>query len=286
MPELPEVESIKRGLERKIIGQKILNIKILNEKIVYSNSNMRITDKNKTNEFINGVLNKIIISIERKAKNIIITFDDSSLVIIHLKMTGQLIYSISDIEIEKKTKIEFKLDHGTMVYNDVRGFGYVLYYTDMRSALTHGHFHNMGIEPFDKRFDTQYLYSKLQDKKYNNKNLKSVLLDQSLVVGIGNIYADEICFASNILPSRICSTLSIQEIDTLYQNIINILEKSISLGGSSVSDYRLSDGHKGTYAKYHKVYRRGGLACYVCETDIDKIVIAGRSTHYCPLCQK
>ena len=177
MPELPEVESIKRGLEKKIVGQKILNIKILNEKIVYSNSNIRIIDKKKTNEFINGVLNKIIISIERKAKNIIITFDDSSLIIIHLKMTGQLIYSSGDIAIEKKTKIEFKLERGTMLYNDVRGFGYVLYYADMRSALAHGHFYNIGIEPFDKKFDTQYLYNKLQDKKYNNKNLKSVLLD-------------------------------------------------------------------------------------------------------------
>ena len=286
MPELPEVESIKRGLERKIVGQKILSIEILNEKIVYSNSNIRIADKNKSKQFINGVLNKIIISIERKAKNIIITFDDSSLIIIHLKMTGQLIYSSSDIAIEKKTKIEFKLECGTMLYNDVRGFGYVLYYANMQSALTHGHFYNMGIEPFDKKFDTQYLYNKLQDKKYNNKNLKSVLLDQSLVVGIGNIYADEICFASNILPSRICSTLSMQEINTLYKSIIDILEKSISSGGSSVSDYRLSDGDKGTYAKYHKVYRRSGLACYVCDTPINKIVIAGRSTHYCSLCQK
>lgn len=300
MPELPEVESVRLGLQKVLINQTILKVKVLDEKIVSSNSNIRIPNKEKTKEFINKIKNKKIIKIERRAKNIIILLDDDSIILIHLKMTGQLVYGGSAKIIgghpilesyknnlpNKHTHIIFELENGKLFYNDTRKFGYVLYYKNLEDAVDKKHFSKIGLEPFDENFTIKYFKENLNSKKYKNKILKSVFLDQSIVVGLGNIYADEVCFASDVLPQRKCGTLSEEEIKKLYKNIKLILKKAISLGGSSVSDYLLADGTRGNYARLHNVYGKAGSECVTCKNTLQKETLSGRTTVYCKVCQK
>ena len=293
MPELPEVETIKRGLEKSVLGQKILHIKINNEKIISSHSNIRKPNKIKTESFIKNLTGKKIIAIKRRAKNIIIEMEDGSVVLIHLKMTGQMIYSShpptpSRREGVKHTHIIFELEKGVLLYNDIRQFGYVLYYKNIEEAIENKHFEKLGVEPFSVEFTLEYLKEKFykNNKTSNNKNIKSALLSQNIVVGIGNIYADEICFASNISPHRICKTLNEIEMSKLYKNIKNILSEAIASGGSSVSDYKLVNGESGSYHFEHKVYGRAGKECYTCKTILTKSIIIGRSSVWCEKCQK
>ena len=314
MPELPEVETIKRGLEKSVLGQRILNIEIRNEKIISSHSNIRKPNKIKTESFIKNLTGKKIIAIKRRAKNIIIKMEDGSIILIHLKMTGQLIYNPhpslnpfhplgtfpreglnsshppahSRREVGKHTHIIFEIEKGDLLYNDIRQFGYVLYYKDLEEARDNKHFEKMGPEPFDEEFTKEYLKEKLSknNKTGSNKKIKAVLLSQSIVVGIGNIYADEICFASNISPHRICKTLNDIEINLLYKNIKDILNKAIERGGSSVSDYKLVNGESGRYHLEHKVYGRAGKECYNCKTILTRDIIMGRSSVWCEECQK
>ncbi len=280
MPELPEVESLRLGLEKVLLGQKILTIKILNSKIVSGNSTTREFSKSKEKEFIENLRNKKIISVARRAKNIIFNFHTEEVLIVHLKMTGQLLY---DGEQNKHTHIVFELEKGTLHYNDVRKFGYVLYYKNLNEAMRFGHFKNIGAEPFDRGFTLDYFRENILKK---NKKIKTVLLEQSVVVGCGNIYADEVCFASKVLPDRSCKTLSENEIKSLYQNIKSILKAAIRSGGSSISDYLLPDGSKGSYATSHKVYGKSGTPCSICGNILEKSIISGRATVYCHTCQK
>ena len=280
MPELPEVESLRLGLEKILLGQKIINIKILNSKIVVSNGTKREFDKVKENEFINNLKGKNIVSIDRRAKNIIFNFDTDEVMIVHLKMTGQLLY---ENQKNKHTHIIFELERGVLHYNDVRKFGYVLYYKNLNEAIRFGHFKNIGAEPFDKGFTLDYFRENILKK---NKKIKTVLLEQSVVVGCGNIYADEACFASKVLPDRNCKTLTEVEIKSLYQNIKSILKHAIKAGGSSISDYLLPDGTKGKYANSHKVYGRSGMPCSICGNILEKSIVSGRATVYCNTCQK
>lgn len=299
MPELPEVESLRLGLLKKIINSKILSCEVLNPKLISGNSTRRIINKKKTADFINSVTNKKIKKIERIAKNLIFYFNDNSALVIHLKMTGQLVFldknknktlgghpiikSYTETLPNKHTSIIFNLDNGTLFYNDVRMFGYVLYYKNIEEAKNSGHFKNIGLEPFDKNFSLEYFKQEIKKK---NRNLKSVLLDQSIVNGCGNIYTDEICFASKIKPTRLCKTLTDKEIEILYKNIKKILNAAIENGGSSISDYLLADGSKGNYARYHKVYGKSGEKCKKCKNILVKEIVAGRTTVYCDYCQK
>ncbi|MDI9355276.1 MAG: bifunctional DNA-formamidopyrimidine glycosylase/DNA-(apurinic or apyrimidinic site) lyase [Cyanobium sp. MAG06] len=305
MPELPEVESIRLGLLKVLRGKIIYDIKIIRPKIVSSHSNKRVVNKDKSIQFINGIKNKKIKDITRRAKNISIILEDNSVILIHLKMTGQLVYVdtnnnktigghpiieaykddlpnkhsciIFDINKDSKNKI------GQLFYNDVRQFGYVLYYDKMEDEIERRHFGKIGMEPFDKDFTLEYFIENIQKK---NKSIKSILLEQSVVVGCGNIYSDEVCFASNVLPNKNCKKLNKEEMKRLYNNIKKILQKAIDNGGSSVSDYLLADGSRGNYAKYHKVYGRGKLPCMKCKTILKNTIISGRNTVYCEECQR
>lgn len=301
MPELPEVESVRLGLKKVLVGQTILKVKVNNEKIVSSNSNIRKPDPKKTAEFKTKIKNKKILDVKRRAKNIIIELDDESIILIHLKMTGQLVYlpnnknqkptigghpileSYKNDLPNKHTHIVFELENGTLYYNDTRQFGYVLYYKNLESAIDKKHFHKIGLEPFDKKFTLGYFTEKI---KLKNKNIKSVLLEQDIVVGCGNIYADEICFASQVLPHRTAKDLSNREVEKIYNNIKDILSLAIKHGGSSISDYLLADGSRGNYARLHKVYGKAGIECQICNNILEKETVGGRTTVYCTQCQK
>lgn len=304
MPELPEVESLRAGLEKVLKSRTIKNIEIRNGKLVSGSGTKRSINKKKNTEFVDNLKDKKILSVKRRAKNIFIELDTKEIILVHLKMTGQLVYenqktgkvknnivtgghpieeSYRQTLPHKHTHIIFILDSGTLYYNDVRKFGYVLYYKNIDKAIDAKHFSKIGLEPFDSKFTFEYFRDEIKKK---NKALKTVLLEQSVVVGCGNIYADEVCFASKVLPGRNCKTLTDGELKLIHKNIIKILQRAIDLGGSSISDYLLADGSRGNFAREHKVYGRAGEKCVVCKSILEKSTLAGRTTVFCPICQK
>ncbi len=299
MPELPEVESLKLSLNKKIIGSKILNVEIIKPKLISGNGTLRKVNKNKIKEFEKEITGEKIKTIKRIAKNLIIELTKEKILIVHLKMTGQLVFvdknkkktigghpiitSYTDGLPNKHTAIIFNLNNGILFYNDVRMFGYVLYFKNILETKKHGLLKNIGLDPFDKNFTLEYFKKEI---KNINKSLKATLLEQKIVTGCGNIYTDEVCFASKILPDRSCKDLKEKEIENIYKNLKNILKKAIESGGSSVSDYLLADGSRGNYARFHKVYGRGGKKCKICENVLERKIIASRATVFCKHCQK
>ncbi len=316
MPELPEVEALRLGLLKCIVGSTVKKVVVLNAKIVSSSGTKRQKDENKKLEFEKVFLNKKIKSLARRAKNIIIEFETSEIILVHLKMTGQMIFEeksnsenlrvhplgrlrsrkLEEVDFSKNKKhpnkhayIIFELDNGSLYYNDIRQFGYVLYFKNIEELNDTKHFDKLGLEPFDQDFTLAYFKEGILKK---NTSIKKVLLDQSVVVGCGNIYADEACHAAHILPMRYCKSLKDTEIKNLYKNIISILEKAIHSGGSSIANYLLADGERGSYADYHKVYKRENKNCLKkvgdknCEGILQKITFASRGTHFCSECQK
>lgn len=275
MPELPEVETIKNQLGKKLKGKKIKDVKILFAKIV----------KAPLNDFRRAVLNSKIINIRRRAKLIIIDISNGYSLLIHLKMTGQLIYHPnfrnSSCDAHTHLILNFQ-NNGELFYNDQRKFGYIkLLKTDKIKELLDKEY---GPEPLDKRF-TLSIFKKLLIKKPRAR-IKQSLLDQKNIAGIGNIYADEILFFSGIRPARIISTLTENEIKKIFQGIKKILANAIKFRGSSVSNYLDSRGRAGKYHLKLKVYSRHSQPCLKCKTKIQKIKLAGRGTHFCPKCQK
>jgi formamidopyrimidine-DNA glycosylase len=297
MPELPEVESLRRSLLPFLIGQKILNVKVNRHKIVSSSGTTRKDNLTKTKEFETELIDRKIVSLERRAKNIIIRLDDESIILIHLKMTGQLVYQPKFGELvtgghpiqesdsvlpNKHSYVIWTLSDGTLFYNDVRQFGYVLYYSNFQAVLNDGHFVDLGVEPLEESFTLQE-FSKIKKK---TGVLKSVLLGQGVVVGLGNIYCDEVCFAAKVRPDRKCNTLTKKEIERLYIEIKRILHLAVENNGSSVANYLLGDGSKGNYANFHLVYGKKGKNCVVCGTPLSDSKINSRTTIFCKKCQK
>jgi formamidopyrimidine-DNA glycosylase len=291
MPELPEVEALRLGLKTRLVGSKILKIKVKDGmgKLVSSNGTTRVSDPLKILEFENMALGRTITELDRRAKNIMIHLDDGSLFLVHLKMTGQLVFvskdnvkvigghpmqeSTQDLP-HKHTYITFELDTGTLYYNDVRQFGYVLYYPSMKALDDLNHFDKLGAEPLSQEFDYNTFSKKLKSKK---SPIKKVLLDQTVVV---------VCFASGVLPTRMCDTLTRNETQKLYNNIKRILSHAVEQGGSSIANYLLADGSRGNYADYHNVYGKKGKPCVVCGNILSSSVVATRTTVFCKHCQK
>ena len=277
------------------MGKTIKSIQINNAKLVSGKGTLRKADEIKKQEFIKNLENQEIASITRRAKNLFINFASGKIILVHLKMTGQLVYQDSSSQVSgghpilnlklpnRHTHIIFTLNQGTLYYNDVRQFGYVLYYPDQKTFDIENHFKDIGPEPFSVEFSLDYFCKNIVTKK---TKLKSLLLSQYIVTGLGNIYCDEVCFASGVLPDRNSNTLSNLEVELLYKNINNILKNAIALGGSSISNYLLADGSRGNYAREHKVYGRAGKPCLVCKSILQKTTIGSRTTVYCDFCQK
>jgi formamidopyrimidine-DNA glycosylase len=285
MPELPEVESIKRSLVPLIVGSIITKTLVNQIKIISGRTTKRIEDQSKVKEFLTLPIGHKIASLQRIAKNIIITLDNESVFVIHLKMTGQLLFAKSSTDpkiTSKHSHLILELNIGFLIFNDVRKFGYFMYHSSLAEAYSMGHFADLGVDPINDNFGFEEFWNKLKTKK---KPLKTALLEQKIVVGIGNIYSDEICFASGVLPSRFCNTLTREQGLELYKNIKTILSRAIELKGSSISDYVLADGSKGQYSKEHKVYGRSSKPCYSCTSSLLRTKIAGRTTVYCQKCQ-
>jgi formamidopyrimidine-DNA glycosylase len=299
MPELPEVENLRRGLEKYILGQKIVGVKVSKPKLVSGKGNIRIASPRKVKEFEKGLQGEKFTAVERRAKNLIFKLSHDKMILAHLKMSGQFVYKskhnkdsvigghpieISETTLPNKhTHIIFELNKGALYYNDTRMFGYALYYPNTKAFEKENHFINLGVEPLNKSFTPEYFFKSLHDKK---SKIKSLLMSQDIVTGIGNIYADESLFEAHIHPSRPANTLKKEEVYKLHKAIVRIIKRAIQVGGSSVATYRLIDESRGNYAREHKVYGKDGQKCPNCKTPLQKILIQNRTTIFCPKCQR
>jgi formamidopyrimidine-DNA glycosylase len=262
MPELPEVETLKRELGRVIVGLRIKKVKVLWPKTVAPLS-VKVFEKE--------IVGKVIKSVSRQAKILIIDLTDTTALAIHLKLTGQLIFiprvvlgqvvtgghpndQMTEKQPSKYTRIIFEFTDGSHLYfNDLRKFGWVRLVDDTQlKNLTQ----NLGFEPLSKLFTDQAMIDIF--KHYPNRTIKQILLDQTLITGIGNIYADESCFLAKLLPTRKAQTLKPVQIKKLREKIIAVLKLSIQKKGTSSRDYRRSDGSLGGFVPYLKVYGRAG----------------------------
>lgn len=279
MPELPEVETVKNALLKAVDKANITKVSI------YNNRFRKIIP----DDFARRIEGAQIAAVRRKAKYLLLELDNGLTVIWHLGMSGKV--KISDFPPEKKEKhdhVMIETDKATLVFNDARRFGMLTYAET--SGLGHcSLFAHISTDPFDERLDGLYLYNKLQNKKIP---IKAALLDQSIVNGIGNIYASEALFDAGIDPTRPAGNLSQKDCRRLVQSVRKILRQAIEAGGSSIHDYRKPDGSLGYFQNMHCVYNKTGQKCPGCTCNIaqtggiKKIVQAGRSTFYCPVKQK
>ncbi len=272
MPELPEVETVRRALIPKLINKKILSVRILYNGIIEAPTPAMFRERIKNQTFRN---------ITRRGKWLIFELDDYYL-LSHLRMEGKFFFKPKSAETSKHEHVIFELEDTTFRYDDTRKFGKMLLIKkdDINSAPP---FAKLGLEPFDEGFDTYYLLDKLRGKHIP---IKTSLLDQSIVAGIGNIYANEILFLSKINPLTKAGALNIKDIDNIILNSKKVLEEAISLGGSTIHSYSSVDGVDGKFQNCLKVHGRENEKCPVCSGKICKIVVGGRGTYYCPNCQK
>jgi formamidopyrimidine-DNA glycosylase len=273
VPELPEVETIKNTLEKYIKNTTIVDCK------VFYGGNLKT---HTTEDFIKEIKNKKIKGIFRRGKYLKIILNTGSILLIHLRMTGNLIICTEKIPVKKHTHIIIYLNTGRQIrYIDIRKFGTWYLVSPEQLNKIRG-YRLLGPEPFDKDFTLDYFKNALNSKK----NIKNLLLEQTVVAGIGNIYADEILFTSGIKPFRQADTLHDNEIKRLYSSIKKELTKGIKNRGTSFSDYVDGIGEKGKNQNFLNVYQLQGTKCSRCGTIINKSKIGGRSCHYCPNCQE
>jgi formamidopyrimidine-DNA glycosylase len=271
MPELPEVETIKRELGKTIINKKIVDVVVNNTKVVRG-----ISEK----KFIQELKNVRIKNIIRKGKLLIFKFWSRQtrlpkFLTIHLKMTGQLIFPGNG----RTSRVSFKLSDGKILdFNDSRLFGelrIVDHWQDLKFIQ------ELGPEPFD--LDTGKFSQMLERKK---TKIKILLMDQKFISGIGNLYANEALFRAKIDPRRPANSLSDKERGLLFKEIKNTLAEAIRYKGSSVDQYVQVSGKPGNYVQFHKVYDREGGKCFRCNGIIKRINLGSRGTYFCPVCQK
>lgn len=291
MPELPEVEIIKKGLLKKILGERILDVNTLFSGIVKGISIGR---------FKKEVINRKIIDIRRRGKNLLLFLDNGKILVIHFKLTGHALVASSDFEVDKEgrwlgenlhpyfldpknqfIRIIFLLtSNKKLAISDLRKFAYIKLFSqkELERFLK-----EYGPEPLEKDFSFEVFVKRIQKSQ---APIKKVLMDQKIIAGIGNIYSDEALFEAKINPLTKANNLEKEQLKNLYKAIIEVLKKALAEKGTSISDFRDIEGKKGNYDLLRKVYQRKGERCFICGRKIERIKIGGRSAHFCPNCQK
>ena len=291
MPELPEVQTIVNGLNKKIKGKKFLDISYCDAK--------KLVKEPSFEKFKKELKGKTVEKVERRAKNILIYLSDERILAIHLKMTGHLIVQNEKRKVQNGKwvgdnlpkeladprnqfiRIVFQLsDDLIMAYSDLRKFGELRLVKHDYLRLLES---KLGPEPLEPKFDLNAFKTILDASK---GKIKMMLLDQSKISGIGNIYADEILFDASVRPDREIKSLSKKDIENIFKSIKKILNEGIKNRGTSDSDFRDAEGKPGGYQDFLHVYRRTGKGCLCCKSDIKRIKLGGRGTHFCPKCQK
>ena len=288
MPELPEVEIVKQSLNKRITGKIIGDILIKNRNLRFK------IPKN----FEKNILKKKIIKVDRFSKHLIIKFEDNSNLMIHLGMSGTIhlinkskkknsitntSFYQSPILPKKHNHVEMNIDRFKLIYNDPRRFGYFSYFKN--NEKLNNKFKKYGPEPLGRLFNKDYIFNYFKNKK---KNIKNFLIDQKFVSGIGNIYASEILFLCKILPSKEVRFLTLSDCKNISYFSKVVLKKAIDQGGSSIRDFKNTNGNQGSFQKNFNVYQRENKNClkYQCKGRIYKKVISNRSSFFCNLCQK
>lgn len=292
MPELPEVETIRADVSDQILNKTILKVDVFRESVIKEPAIKAFKAKLKNAE---------VTAVLRKAKALVVEFDNGLDLVVHLRMTGGLVYvdknenvdtqdwlrtngkdvvEVSLIEeVRRFSRVCFRLDDGSMlVYTDRRCLGELRLIKDHKEL---NFFKTLAKEPF--YLNKKEFYDNLQKRK---SVIKSLLLNQTFIAGVGNIYAVEALFRAKISPFRIANTLTLEESGLLLKEIKNVLKLGIKFRGSSIDSYRDGSGNKGSMSDKHLVYAKEGQDCLVCGTAIKKDNIAGRGTCYCPQCQK
>lgn len=279
MPELPEVETVARGLQQEIAGRRILSVSLGKTDF--------IDDPAALEENLPG---RRIERVERYGKFMLLRLSGATTaavkqehhqraLLVHLGMTGNLAPSLPDLPQEKHTHVRLLLDDGRELrYTDARRFGRMAYLenTSLASELQ-----RFGAEPLD--IGSQEFAARIRDRK---AQIKALLLDQSVLRGVGNIYADESLWRAKIHPAKLGAHLSKQEAERLRRALQDILQRAIRMRGSSISDFLDAQGRPGEYQRHHRAYGREGEKCYRCGTPIRRVLVAGRSSYYCPSCQR
>lgn len=285
MPELPEVETIRRGLEKCIVkekGGKIIRVEVFEAKSFIGDSLK--------------ILGARINTLRRRGKALIFDFDNGTSLICHLRMTGQLIWVskterfagghpndnfIAELP-NKQTRIVIEFENGKLFFNDQRKFGFMkVMETEM--VEDDSFIRKLAKEPWE--MTGEELYQKLQ--RHKGAPIKSVILDQTIVAGLGNIYADEALYFAKINPKCKAGKITKEEADLLIEGARVVMERSLEAGGSTIRNYVKSDGTKGDYLElFAKVFNRQGQKCERCGSEIVKTKVGGRGTHFCPACQK
>ncbi len=275
MPELPEVETIRRQLQKEIVGKRITSVDVFFAgRLNVSSARLKAAVEGKT-----------VREVRRRAKILLIDLSGGLTLAVHLKMTGKLLLAGRVTERNKHVHLVFGLSGGrTLMFEDVRKFGWVrLFRTDeLEDRLLREM--RLGPEPFSGEFTPDRFAVCL--KSHPRATLKPLIMSQRCVVGSGNIYTDEALWKALIRPQRKAGTLTRAEIDRLFAAIRSVLKEAVRRRGSSVDDYVDAYGNPGTYEMKHEAYGRGGERCARCGNPIRKIRLGGRGTHYCPKCQK
>ncbi|MCP9840721.1 DNA-formamidopyrimidine glycosylase [Synechococcus sp. J7-Johnson] len=280
MPELPEVETVRRGLERQLSSFEIGRVEVLRQRTIAAPEQI--------DQFRAGLIGARVGAWSRRGKYLMAELSRGGLPAghwgVHLRMTGQFLSLEEPREPCLHTRMRCWSRQGQELrFIDVRSFGQMWFIPpglDCSSVMTG--LQKLGPEPFSAAFSAAYLSQKLKDSV---RPIKNALLDQALVAGVGNIYADESLFAAGLAPQRRSGSLSLVELERLRQSLIEVLEISIGSGGTTFSDFRDLSGTNGNYGGIAWVYRRGGQPCRRCGQPIQRDRLGGRSSHWCPNCQ-
>jgi formamidopyrimidine-DNA glycosylase len=270
MPELPEVETVVRALREPVVGRTITGVRS------YWGKHIAVPD---VAELKARLIGERVVAVERRAKYLVFELAGADTLIMHLKMSGHLSVEAADSPEHKHVRTVFELDNGRELrFRDMRKFGKVYLVADRDDVLG-----KLGPEPLADAFTVGVLQERLRGR---TRAMKPLLLDQGFVAGVGNIYADESLFYAGIFPLRHANTLTEEEIGLLYAGIQHVLQEGIQREGASIDTYIKPDGEKGDMQNAVNVYGRTGQSCYRCGQLINRIVVGGRSTHYCVGCQK
>ncbi len=273
MPEKPEVMTVAKKLEKKLVGHLIVDVKVLYKRIIEYPS---------CEEFCRNIKGQKVHSITTRGKWIVLELDKDYL-LFHLRMEGKFFFRNKSDEINKHEHIIFILSNGEEFrFADVRKFGRTLL-IPKNKLLTMKPYNELGYEPWDKDLTVNYLKDKFKTKALP---IKTMLLDQSIIAGIGNIYADEILFLSRLNPLSKSRDLDEKDLYNIIRNTIKVLDKAVEEGGTTIRSYTSEEGVTGLFQNSLNVHSKKGEECPMCKTIIEKTRVGGRGTYYCPKCQK
>ncbi|MHB8159898.1 MAG: bifunctional DNA-formamidopyrimidine glycosylase/DNA-(apurinic or apyrimidinic site) lyase [Thermoleophilia bacterium] len=273
MPELPEVETIRRQLEPAITGRKIVKVDV---------QDSLVTAPESPDSFIKGLRGQTIAAVKRRGKYLLLELDSRDTLVIHLRMTGRLTQTRLPLAGDDMKHLRFIIgfsENECLAFHDTRRFGKAFILSRRGSD---DYWKKLGPEPLGNSFNARYLKRVVCNRK---GPIKSLLLNQSQIAGIGNIYADESLFLAGIHPLRPAGDLADEEIKKLSRAIKETLKRAIKLEGSSIDSYRDSLGERGRFQETFRVHRRQGEPCPSCKSSVEKIRVGGRGTYFCPKCQ-